>query len=115
MRKYLASLPDRSESHKKTFALLVSGGFTVFIFAIWALVNIGAPSESTLAADTPNPEPSPLASMSDGLAGALAALKTEAQILFGVDRDKPEPSIESVPPSNTESTVRTSAIEIYGQ
>lgn len=114
MRKYLASLPERSDSHKKTFALLVSGGFTLFIFAIWALVNLGTPSGELAEGERVEAE-SPLVSLGSGLAGALGAIKTETKLIFGVDTDEPEPAIENVESRETSSTVRTSAIEIYGE
>ena len=41
MRQYLSTLHTRSDSHKKNFALLVSGGFTLSMFAIWTFVNFG--------------------------------------------------------------------------
>lgn len=44
MRKYLATLHKRPEHHQKNFALAVSGGVTLFIFAIWLLVNFGSVS-----------------------------------------------------------------------
>lgn len=41
MKKYLKDLPNKSPEHKKRFALLASGSFTVVMFAIWAVVKFG--------------------------------------------------------------------------
>jgi hypothetical protein len=41
MRTYLSTIHQRSEAHKKRFALVVSGGVTMIIFSIWTLVNFG--------------------------------------------------------------------------
>ena len=41
MRKYLSTIHERPESHKKRFAFAVSGGVTLMIFAIWTMVNFG--------------------------------------------------------------------------
>lgn len=41
MRKYLSTIHQRSDMHKKNFALAVSGGTTLMIFAIWTFVNFG--------------------------------------------------------------------------
>ncbi|OHA91201.1 MAG: hypothetical protein A2758_01875 [Candidatus Zambryskibacteria bacterium RIFCSPHIGHO2_01_FULL_49_18] len=39
MRTYLSTLHKRSPAHKKRFAMLTSGGFTLLIFAVWAMVT----------------------------------------------------------------------------
>ena len=52
MRRYLATLHKRSDSHKKNFALLVSGGFTLAIFAVWLFVNYGSLGSPQVAEDT---------------------------------------------------------------
>ena len=41
MRKYLSTLHQRSDNHKRRFALLSSGIVTLFIFGVWSLVNFG--------------------------------------------------------------------------
>ena len=38
MKKYLKELPNKSHKHKKRFALLASGGFTLVMFAVWSFV-----------------------------------------------------------------------------
>lgn len=39
MNSYIKSLPNKSRRHKKHFALAVSAGVTLLIFAIWLLVK----------------------------------------------------------------------------
>ena len=52
MQKYLTDLPGRSDEHKRRFALFVSSGLTLFIFAIWSLVRFGIPaSEQAIVAE----------------------------------------------------------------
>lgn len=41
MRKYLSTIHQRSDTHKRHFAFAVSGGTTLMIFAIWTMVNFG--------------------------------------------------------------------------
>ncbi len=47
MRKYLATLHTKPVHHKKRFALLTSGTFTLIIFAFWSVATFG--SGGTLA------------------------------------------------------------------
>lgn len=110
MRRYLNTLPNRSESHKKHFAFLVSGGFTAFVFVVWAVVNYGVGQDAVLA-DQNQREPTPFESMGHGLAGALAALKS--QFSSGVDEAKQ--GLESVDINSEYEAMRTSGLEIYGQ
>lgn len=53
MKKYLKELPNKSHGHKKRFALLASGGFTLLIFAIWSFVMFGP--EPQVAEDSTGP------------------------------------------------------------
>ncbi len=39
MKKYLATIHTRSDRHKTSFALGVSGGFTLLIFAVWFIAR----------------------------------------------------------------------------
>ncbi|MBI2086734.1 MAG: hypothetical protein HYT69_00985 [Candidatus Zambryskibacteria bacterium] len=77
MRKYLATLHRRPVHHKKRFALLVSGGFTLFIFAIWSAVNFppGTDPVKSPISDHGAREVSPLESLRSGVATSLTALK----------------------------------------
>jgi cell shape-determining protein MreC len=38
MRKYLKTIYQRSEQHKRRFALVTSGLITLFIFSLWSMV-----------------------------------------------------------------------------
>ncbi len=42
MRSYLQSLHTKSDSHKRAFALAVSGGFTLMLFTVWSFVHFGS-------------------------------------------------------------------------
>jgi len=46
MRKYLSTIHHRSPSHKKLFAFIVSGSFTLIIFGVWSLVTFGRNSQT---------------------------------------------------------------------
>lgn len=78
MKKYLATLHTKPERHKKRFALLVSGGTTLAIFALWTMVTFG--TGGTLAQnDEPKAEAvkevSPLESLQMGVAASFAGLR----------------------------------------
>lgn len=49
MRKYLSTIHERPDSHKKLFAFAVSGTFTLFIFAIWTLTTFGLSGGESIA------------------------------------------------------------------
>jgi hypothetical protein len=53
MKKYLSTIHQRSPEHKKRFALVVSGCFTLLIFAGWSLVMFGPKPE--VAKETSGP------------------------------------------------------------
>ena len=74
MRKYLATIHEKPEHHKKRFALMVSGGFTLIIFAIWSLVNIG-PSDRVVAND--QNEISPFESLKASIGAAIQVLRSD--------------------------------------
>ncbi|MBX4188999.1 hypothetical protein KW785_00175 [Candidatus Parcubacteria bacterium] len=44
MRKYIETMKERPHSHKRAFALSVSGAVTLMIFAIWSFVHFGQTS-----------------------------------------------------------------------
>jgi hypothetical protein len=78
MRKYLATLHKKPDHHKKRFALLVSGSFTMFIFVTWSLVNYGLPTQERVATvQEPQKvaEVTPFSALGDGLATAFKALR----------------------------------------
>lgn len=80
MRRYLSTLHTRSESHKKRFAFLASGLFTLLIFSLWALATFGtggilAQNKQEPASESRQREVSPFASLSNGVAAGWAGFK----------------------------------------
>ncbi len=85
MRTYISTLHQRSDGHKKRFALAVSGGVTMIIFSIWTLVNFGqggvlAQNENELVNSNSQKvaevsEVSPLESIGASVSSSFAALK----------------------------------------
>ncbi|MBX4206591.1 hypothetical protein KW784_02275 [Candidatus Parcubacteria bacterium] len=103
MRRYLATLHKRSDSHKKNFALLASGGVTLSIFAIWLFVNYGQAPVVAEADAAPSlaavHEVGPLQSLGESLSsswdaltesfkGLTGALKTGADLEKGYEEMK---------------------------
>ncbi len=87
MRKYLATLPNRSDAHKKRFAFLFSSSFTALMFIVWAVANFGLPGgsnvkmavveekkeERVVKVSDVSASPSPIATLKGGIAGAVVA------------------------------------------
>lgn len=65
MRQYLATLHTKPPHHKKRFALLVSGTFTLIIFSLWTMTTF-APEGDTSVAVNSN-EVGPLESLQAGV------------------------------------------------
>ncbi len=88
MRKYLATLHKRSEHHKKSFALVTSGSFTLLMFAIWLSVNFSAPEVDPPVLSNANAseveEVTPLESFGDTLASGLSALRQSSGDLWNI-------------------------------
>lgn len=79
MRKYLSEIHTKSPKHKKRFALLVSGSFTLVIFAFWSMVSFR--DEPQVAKDTTGPvnlaatiEAAPLDNILDGIKDSWKSL-----------------------------------------
>ena len=88
MRQYLSTLHTRSESHKKRFAFLVSGGFTLIIFSLWSLATFGtggtlAQEREIIAQKEEVKEVSPFASFRGGVASGLSGLTEAFEGLVG--------------------------------
>ena len=86
MKKYLSTIRERSTAHKKGFALIVSGGFTIFIFSIWSLTTFSnanvvvakAPSTDNVpTAVSNNDVVSPFENLSGGVANSIDAIKQQ--------------------------------------
>jgi hypothetical protein len=79
MRTYLENLHKKSPAHKKRFALLASGSFTLLIFAIWATVNFGSLSTSsgqaTASANQATQEVNPFGSLMRGIGASFDSLR----------------------------------------
>ncbi|MEK7147858.1 MAG: hypothetical protein AAB758_01015, partial [Patescibacteria group bacterium] len=85
MRRYLATLHKRSDEHKKRFALLVSGGISLFIFAIWSMATFGPTgsiAESNTEPQRAHEEVGPIESIRVNLASSLESLKNNIQELI---------------------------------
>ena len=77
MRKYLSTLHQKPERHKKRFAFLVSGGFTLAIFSLWSLTTFGTGgtlAQNSVEVERAHPEISPLESLKSNLADSLQGL-----------------------------------------
>jgi hypothetical protein len=88
MRQYLSTLHTRSESHKKRFAFLVSGGFTLMMFSLWTLATFGtggrvAQEKAVVAQKEVPKEVSPFASLKNGIATGFAGISEAIQGLGG--------------------------------
>lgn len=76
MRKYLATLHKRPHHHKKRFALAASGGFTLLVFGIWALVNFGGEAATVANVQSAAAEQAnPFGSLWRGLGASFQALR----------------------------------------
>ncbi|OHA91947.1 MAG: hypothetical protein A3J09_00375 [Candidatus Zambryskibacteria bacterium RIFCSPLOWO2_02_FULL_51_21] len=104
MRKYLSTLHKRSPKHKKRFALLASGGFTLIIFAVWVAVNFGStvlPGNGTEAAAKKAVEgPNPFGSLMRGLESSFESLRD---------------SLKSVELKSGYENMKNNSLNIYGR
>ncbi|MCR4279441.1 MAG: hypothetical protein NUV78_01745 [Candidatus Zambryskibacteria bacterium] len=108
MRTYLATLHQRPPAHKKRFALLTSGIFTLLIFSIWALATFGVTNEATPAsANTAVTQPNPFGSLFRGFAVSF-------QSLIGNMGELKE-SLEVVNYEAQNSAGSTNTLNTYGQ
>ncbi|MFZ2484743.1 MAG: hypothetical protein WAX80_00500 [Minisyncoccia bacterium] len=111
MRKYLATLYQRPDHHKKQFALLASSTITLFIFGIWSLTTFGirSTSESTVAVVEveKQDEVSPLQPLRDNLASGLDALRSS----FG----ELKAGLKSVDIESEYENLRDGALDVYGK
>ena len=79
MRKYLSTLHQRPDHHKRRFALLTSGAITLFIFTVWSFVNFGTlGTESQAVALSETNEVSPFQSLRESLASSFEAFRDTA-------------------------------------
>ena len=119
MKKYLATLQTRSPQHKKRFAFLVSGAFTLSIFGIWSLVTFGpevggiladretSPSKVSLMEKKSEDEISPFESLRMNIAATFEAFRG------GVGNFTNE--IKTVDLGSEYNDLKSGALETYGQ
>ena len=103
MRQYLATLHKRSRQHKKRFAFFASGGATLLIFAIWAVVNFGSLSTNSGQAASVNKianEPNPFGSLMRGLESGFDSLRD---------------SLESIDLKSGYEAMKNNSLNIYGK
>ena len=75
MSQYLSNLKQKPDHHKRRFALMVSGIFTLAIFGLWSLAHVG--SLHPVVAEGQGTEvsaPSPLSALWSGTATAFKAI-----------------------------------------
>lgn len=111
MRQYLATLHKRSHHHKKRFALLASGSFTLLVFGIWALVNFGSTPLTTsgteASANRAIEEASPFGSLWRGLGASFSALRGNV--------DELKRGLEVVDFESGYQEMKTNSLDVYGQ
>ncbi len=107
MRTYLSTLHKRSPTHKKHFALLVSGGFTLSIFTIWAAVNFGGGAAATASANKSVADANPFGSLMRGLDASFESLK---ESLGGMKKE-----VESVDIGSGYQEMKNNTLDIYGR
>lgn len=73
MRTYLSTLHERPHTHKKRFALVTAGSFTLLIFAIWALATFGAQEPTPASANRAVEESSPIGALIRGMGTGFKA------------------------------------------
>ena len=74
MKKYLAELHTKPDHHKKRFALLASGAFTLVILGVWSLVTFGGDDVTLADGEMPaKVEVSPFQSL---IGGVIASFKS---------------------------------------
>ena len=115
MRKYLATLPNKSDKEKKRFAVLASSSLTLTIFAVWILVNFGLP-ESVTVADLPKEEQevvavSPFENIGEGVANAWQSIKDR----FEMGLTESFKTLETVDIESTYQELKDEALTDYGE
>lgn len=106
MRKYLATIHQKSPHHKRRFALLTSGGFTLIIFAFWAAFNLGpsAGSGQTASVNMATPEANPFGTFIRGFGS-----------LFKDGKDELKEGFEMVDLGSGYTDLRDNTLNSYGQ
>ena len=97
MRQYLATLHKRPVHHKKRFALVTAGSFTLLIFAIWALATFGREAPTTASANQAIEEANPFGSLWRGIgAGWESLINSTDELKAGLEAVNPETGFEEM-------------------
>ena len=107
MRTYLATLHKRSDKHKKRFALVTAGSFTLLIFAIWALATFGEKEVTTASANQAVEEANPFGPLLRGFQAGFEMIK-------GTPEDF-ENQIEVINVEGSYRAPETGNLNTYGQ
>ena len=113
MRQYLATLHKPSPQHKKHFALGVSGGVTLVIFALWSVVNFGSNgtiAKSGVEVERAHPEVSPLESLRTNVASSFQGI---IESFSGLKNEVEKVKVETQT-ANPYTDLRSNQLEIYG-
>jgi hypothetical protein len=107
MRQYLATLHKRPAHHKKRFALVTAGSFTLLIFAIWALATFGNEKSTTASANQALEEANPFGSLWRGMgAGWNSIVGSTDELKEGLEVANPARGFEEM---------RNNTLNTYGQ
>ena len=115
MIKYLDTLHQKPDHHKKRFALLASATITLFIFEIWSMVTFGInggilarnKNTSTVPEEVAKIEISPLQSLRMNLSSSLEAFITSFNELKN--------GMKAVDFETEYQDMRGKTLDIYGQ
>jgi len=75
MKTYIKTLKEKPHHHRKRFALLVSGVFTLVIFAGWSMVMFNGPQSVSLAQEETQYESGPFSSLGSTLAASFVSIR----------------------------------------
>lgn len=81
MRRYIENIQDKSDNHKRRFALVVSGMFTLLIFSLWSMTTFGVllntsnVDKTQQEAQVLSTEVSPLDSIWSDVSGTFSDIK----------------------------------------
>jgi len=109
MKTYIKDLHKKPLHHKKRFALLVSGIFTLTIFTFWSLATFSALSRTQVVA-TEKPAdngPGPLTYLGSNVASTYESFRNEWSKLTEI--------VNSVDLEAEYEEMREKALETYGQ
>jgi len=81
MKRYLQTIHQRSEAHKKRFALVVAGSITVIIFLIWSFVSF---NNATTVASTDNTNDNNLAAVDTSTSADQTAVTPFEDLMSGI-------------------------------